>query len=152
MTGSVNSDPGDYTHVVAAIIWQSEKRDSLLISKRQKGKHLENHWELPGGKIESGESCQHALYRELREEIDIIPVKARWFERVYHEYPNRNILLEVWEVTRFKGDVVAREGQELMWVAVDQLAEFKFPAADIPILQAIKNNVTVEKEHLRGPG
>ena len=140
--------PGGYIHVVAAVIWQPGSSDRFLISKRQTGKHLQDYWELPGGKIESGESRRQALDRELREEIDIVPVKARAFQQVRHQYKDRNILLDVWEVTSFKGNVVAREGQEVKWVAVDQLAKYRFPAADLPILGSITNNAKVKTAHL----
>jgi len=139
---------GGYIHVVAAVIWQPGSSDRFLISKRQKGKHLQDYWELPGGKIESGESRRQALDRELREEIDIVPVKARAFQQVRHQYKDRNILLDVWEVTSFKGNVVAREGQEVRWVAVDQLAKYRFPAADLTILESIANNAKVKTAHL----
>ena len=138
----------DYIHVVAAIIWQPGSSDRFLISKRQKGKHLQDYWELPGGKMESGESRRQALDRELREEINIVPVKASSFKQVNHKYEDRNILLDVWEVSSFKGEVESREGQEVRWVAVGQLAKYQFPAADIPIIEAIKNNATVKMGHL----
>ena len=138
----------EYIHVVAAIIWLPGSNDRLLISQRQKGKHLQDYWELPGGKIESGESRRQALDRELSEEINIVPLKASSFKQVSHKYQDRNILLDVWEVTSFKGEVKPREGQEVRWVAIDQLTEYQFPAADIPILEAIVNNVTVKKAHL----
>jgi 8-oxo-dGTP diphosphatase len=138
----------EHIHVVAALIWLPGSSDRLLISKRQKGKHLEEYWELPGGKIEPGESRRQALDRELREEINIVPVNASSFKQVSHRYQDRNILLDVWEVTSFRGDVKPREGQEVRWVAVGQLAEYQFPAADIPIIEAITNNATVKMGHL----
>ena len=148
MTESKKPGYGDYIHVVAAIIWQSHNRDRLLISRRQKGKHLEGYWELPGGKIEAGESCQQALYRELKEEVDIVPLKTNWFDQTYCEYEDKNVLLDVWEVSSFKGHVVAREGQSVRWVAVNQLSQFEFPAADTPILESIMSNVIEKKERL----
>ena len=137
----------DVTHVVAAIIWQPGNDHKFLISKRQKGKHLEGFWELPGGKIEPGESRRQALERELREEIDIVPVKVRGFKQVSHQYEDRNILLDVWEVASFNGNVIPREGQELRWIAIDDLDRFQFPEADIPVIQAIANIATIKKEH-----
>ncbi len=148
MIESGDFGPGDTIHVVAAIIWQPGSGDRFLISKRQKGKHLQDYWELPGGKIESGESRRQALDRELREEIDIVPVKARAFQQVRHQYEDRNILLDVWEVTSFRGNVVAREGQEVKWVAVDQLTKYRFPAADLPIIESIANSAIIKTAHL----
>lgn len=138
----------EHIHVVAAIIWLPGSSDRLLISKRQKGKHLQGYWELPGGKLESGESRRQALDRELSEEINIVPLKASSFRQVSHKYQDRSILLDVWEVTSFKGEVKPREGQEVRWVAIDQLTEYQFPAADIPIMAAITNNAKVKKVHL----
>jgi len=139
---------GDYIHVVAAIIWQPGSSDRFLISKRQKGKHLQDYWELPGGKIESGESPRQALDRELREEIDIVSVKARAFKQVSHKYQDRNILLDVWEVISFKGNVVAQEGQEVRWIVIDDMDSYRFPEADLPVILAIANNATVKTAHL----
>ena len=148
MIDSEKFSADEHIHVVAALIWLPGSSDRLLISKRQKGKHLADYWELPGGKIEPGESRRQALDRELREEINIVPVNASSFKQVSHRYQDRNILLDVWEVTSFKGDVKPREGQEVRWVAVGQLAEYQFPAADIPIIEAITNNATVKMGHL----
>lgn len=139
--------PGDYVHVVAAIIWQPGNSDKFLISKRQKGKHLADYWELPGGKVETDESRLQALSRELYEEINITPVNVSAFKQVRHDYKDRSILLDVWEVTSFEGKVRALEGQKVMWVATDRLAEFRFPQADLPVLEAIANNVRVKTEH-----
>ncbi len=148
MTGPEEFVTGDYIHVVAAIIWQPGSNDRFLISKRQKGKHLEDYWELPGGKIEPGESRRQALDRELREEIDIVSVKARSFKQVSHKYQDRNILLDVWEVISFKGNVIAREGQEVRWITIDDMGMYRFPEADIPVIQAIANSAIIKTAHL----
>ena len=148
MTASKSFASADYVHVVAAIIWQPGNRDKFLISRRHKNKHLADYWELPGGKLESGESRLQALHRELVEEVDIIPVKTSEFMQVTHEYEDRNILLDVWEVFSFEGRVKALEGQKIRWVAVDILEKFRFPAADLPVLEAITNNARVKTGHL----
>ena len=49
-------------NVAAAII---EQGDKILIAKRAPGKHLAGYWEFPGGKIESNETPQDCLAREL---------------------------------------------------------------------------------------
>ncbi len=147
MTVSKSFASAGYVHVVAAIIWQPGNRDKFLISKRHKNKHLADYWELPGGKLETGESRLQALHRELMEEIGIIPVKTTEFMQVSHEYEDRNILLDVWEVFSFEGRVKAWEGQKIRWAAVDILEKFRFPAADLPVLEAITNNARVKKGH-----
>jgi 8-oxo-dGTP diphosphatase len=127
----------DHIHVVAAVIW-NQSRDQFLIAKRPKGKHLENYWEFPGGKLESGESPLQALKRELQEEISIVVTDAEPFMQVYHRYPERNILLDTWVVSTFQGSVEAREQQLLDWINLDQIKQYLFPPADVPILDALK--------------
>ncbi len=137
-----------YIHVVAALIWQPQSSDSFLISRRPKGKHLENYWEFPGGKLEAHETRLQALQRELIEEVNIMPLEASPYLQVLHSYEDRNILLDVWEVKSFKGSLSALEGQEICWVAINELDQFQFPDADIAVLDTIVNNALIKREHL----
>lgn len=129
----------DYIHVVAAVIWKRDSRQNFLIARRQQGKHLAYYWELPGGKVEADESPRQALDRELVEEINIEPVSATQFMQVYHRYPERNILLDTWIVDDYQGEVVPREQQALAWIDCDQIGAYRFPDADLPILDALKH-------------
>ena len=138
----------DHLHVAAAIIWESSRQQRFLIARRQKGKHLEDFWELPGGKLEAGEAVVDGLRRELEEEIGILVDQTTPFMRVYFRYPERNVLLDTWVVESFAGEVVAREGQELCWVDRDTIDDFRFPPADVPILDAIKYSWTAETRRL----
>ncbi len=126
--------------MVAAIIWQPGKDNSFLISKRQKGKHLEGFWELPGGKLKPGEGRLNGLRRELEEEINIRCTDTRPFRQVRHEYKDRSILLDVWEVRAYEGVVKAREAQQVRWIGVEEMAGYRFPEADRPIIDAIANS------------
>lgn len=128
----------DYTHVVAAIIWKRGSRQQFLIARRQQGKHLAHYWELPGGKVEVDESPRQALQRELVEEINIKLVSAKQYMQVYHRYPDRNILLDTWIVDDYQGDVVPREQQALAWIDCHQISAYRFPDADLPILDALR--------------
>ncbi|MDH3220349.1 MAG: (deoxy)nucleoside triphosphate pyrophosphohydrolase [Gammaproteobacteria bacterium] len=130
----------NYIHVVAAIIWRRNTAQSFLIAQRQKGKHLQDYWELPGGKLEAGESPWPALQREIIEEVDIRAISGSPYMRVYHRYPDRNILLDTWTIDEYEGEARPREQQALHWVGVDEIDQFRFPPADIPILDAIKRS------------
>ena len=128
----------NYLHVVAAIIWKREDPRKFLIARRQADKHLAHYWELPGGKVEAGESPQEALNRELAEEIAINTVSSTQYMQVYHRYAERNVLLDTWIVDLYEGEVIAREQQELVWINLDQIDEYLFPDADLPILDGLK--------------
>ena len=142
----------DHIHVVAAIIWQQSDPQSnqqkFLIAQRQKGKHLEDYWEFPGGKLEPGESPWQALQRELAEEIGIMPTKAAPYLKVYHRYPERNILLDTWVVEEYSGELVSGEGQQLCWVDLSQVDQYRLPPADLPIIEAIKSSVKAGTRYL----
>ena len=131
-----------HIHVVAAVLWQSESRERFLIAQRPSGKHLAGFWEFPGGKVETGESARSALERELEEEVGIAVGKASPLMRVYYRYPERNILLDTWEVVSFRGSAEPREDQALKWIGLQEIEAYRFPPADRPILDAITNNAT----------
>jgi len=135
-----------HIHVVAAIIWKQERPRQFLIAQRQKGKHLQDYWEFPGGKLEVRESPWQALQRELEEEISITPTHASPYMRVYYRYPDRNILLDTWVVDEYQGEVEPREQQALLWIDASQAHLYRFPAADVPIIEAIKSSEKAKTE------
>ena len=134
----------DYIHVVAGIIWEQGARRRFLIAQRQQGKHLQGYWEFPGGKLEAGESPRQALQRELQEEINIQPTRVSPYMRVYYRYPERNVLLDTWMVEAYRGELAAGEDQLLRWIEVSQAADYQFPPADLPIIEAIRNSAKAE--------
>lgn len=122
--------------VAAAVILGPAGR--ILIGRRHEHLHQGSLWEFPGGKIEPGETAQDALWRELREELGIEVRRARPLIRVYHDYGDRSVWLDVWRVEAFTGTPQGREGQPLAWVGPDDLSRYAFPAANRPILRAAR--------------
>lgn len=123
-------------HVAAAVIRGAEGR--ILIARRPQHLHQGGLWEFPGGKVEAGESVRAALVRELLEELGIRVQQARPLLKVSHDYPDKQVLLDVWEVSRFSGEPHGAEGQPLAWVTPRQLPEYAFPAANQPIVAAAR--------------
>ena len=122
-------------HVAVAVIRNA--RNDILISRRHADSHQGGLWEFPGGKLKRGESLQQALERELREELGIEIGAIRPLLEIEHDYGDRRVLLDVWLVREFSGEARGLEGQPLSWVAPTQLANYAFPAANRPILEAI---------------
>ena len=123
-------------HVVAAVVRDSMGR--VLVTQRLEGKHCAGLWEFPGGKVHSGETALQALSRELNEELGISPRHQNRLIKVVHHYDDsQSVLLDVWQVWDYDGDVFAREGQGLQWCTADQLKHLAMPAADIPVLKAL---------------
>lgn len=129
--------PG-YIHVVAGLIRDADNPQKIFLSQRQQGQHLENLWEFPGGKVEPGESRFTALRRELLEETGIHVISAQPLQSVHHDYGDKKILLDVWEIKRYRGQVHGREGQQARWVDIRELDKLDFPAADFPVLKALQ--------------
>ena len=130
----VSTGPGCIHVAVAAIINAQRK---VLLSKRPPHVHQGGLWEFPGGKLEVGEDVEQGLRRELHEELGITPTAARPLIRIEHNYPDQSVLLDVWRIDRIKGIPRGREGQQVKWVAIDQLPYYAFPAANLPIINAL---------------
>ena len=82
-------------HVAAGVIRGADGH--VLIAKRPLDKHQGGLWEFPGGKVEEGETAEAALARELAEELGIAVIAARPLIQVRHDYPDKQVLLDVWE-------------------------------------------------------
>ena len=122
-------------HVVAAVI---ERGNDILIARRPDHVHQGGKWEFPGGKLEAGESAFAGLVREIHEELGIAVTEADSLIRIAHDYPDKQVLLDVWRVHAFDGEPVGCEGQQIRWVARDTLQEYEFPAANVPIVTAVQ--------------
>ena len=125
---------GKGLHVAVGVIKDSEGR--VLISLRHDKAHQGGLWEFPGGKVEPGESVEQALARELKEELGISVLEIAPLIKVEHQYVDLKVLLDVWLVTLFSGQPVGREGQDILWVNPENLADYSFPAANASIIVA----------------
>ncbi|ROL71590.1 Nudix family hydrolase [Pseudomonas vranovensis] len=123
-------------HVAAAVIRGTDGR--ILIARRADSQHQGGLWEFPGGKVEDGEAVEVALARELHEELDIVVTAARPLIKVKHDYPDKQVLLDVWEVNGFSGEPHGAEGQPLAWVTARELPDYDFPEANQPIVAAAR--------------
>lgn len=123
--------PMNAIHVVAAIIYNSA-RDQVLIARRPDHLHQGGLWEFPGGKVEVKEIPLQALQRELQEElaISINQASAKWLFDVAHDYRDKTVYLEFWEVFEFVGDPIGNEKQDILWVSLHDLANYEFPEAN----------------------
>jgi len=128
----------DYQAIAVGIIVKDKQ---ILISKRHADAHQGGKWEFPGGKIEKNESDTDALKRELFEELDITPIRFHPKINIPFHYQNNNksvkVILKVYQVEKFNGIAIGKEGQEIRWVKINELNKFNFPQANRAIITAI---------------
>lgn len=123
-------------HVAVGVI--RNDANQVLLALRPDDVHQGGLWEFPGGKVEAGETSQQALTRELFEETGIEIIRAEPLIKVQHQYEDRSVLLDVWSVLAFRNEPYGREDQNIDWVNIDKLSVDNMPAADLPIINAIR--------------
>jgi len=113
----------------------------VLIAQRPEGKSMAGLWEFPGGKVEPGETPEHALIRELQEEIgiDVTENCLAPFTFASHRYDDLHLLMPLYVCRVWDGAVVAREGQTLKWVRALDLKDYPMPPADIPLIAMLRD-------------
>ncbi len=124
------------THIVAAIIFNQDK-SQVFITKRAAHVHKGGYWEFPGGKVEAGETAQQAIARELYEEVGIEVRAQTPFEHFDYDYPDKSLVFDFILVTGFSNQPYGKEGQLGQWVSVNELAQYEFPQANIPVLERV---------------
>lgn len=123
--------------VAAALI---DHDNQILLAQRPEGKSLAGLWEFPGGKVESNETPEMSLIRELHEELGI-KVKAENLVPLTfasYTYESFHLLMPLYICRHYDGIVEGREGQQLKWVRAVHLDQYPMPAADLPLVPALK--------------
>lgn len=124
-----------FEHVAVALIYANPS--TILIAKRHKHLYQGGKWEFPGGKVEKAETVFSALKRECQEEVGIQVISAEPFCEVRFSYDDKTVLLDTWKVTKYTGEAVGLEQQELRWVDVGDFDEYKFPKPNQIIIEKI---------------
>jgi len=131
--------------VVAALIRDEAGR--ILLQQALPGKPHAGQWEFPGGKVETGESPENALHRELREELGIGVVLGAELEAPGPAgWPlNERAAMRVWFAEVADGDPRPLEDHdELRWISIrdgDEALSLPWIPADVPIVRALLASV-----------
>jgi 8-oxo-dGTP diphosphatase len=115
----------------------------VLIARRPEGKAMAGLWEFPGGKVETNETPEQAIVRELREELGIEPCETclQPFAFVSHAYPDFHLVMPLFVCRRWDGFVAPQEGQEIAWVRKDKLANYALAPADKPLAAELRDRL-----------
>ena len=108
-----------------------------LLTQRRADQAMPLAWELPGGKVEEGESPVAALEREVREELGCGCAVGRIYEVVFHPYPDFDLLMLVYECV-LDGAPRAVEVADLAWVEKERFDRYDILPADRPLIERLR--------------
>ena len=114
----------------------------LLIARRKAGKAQAGLWELPGGKVESGETLQQCLEREIDEELGMRIKAGRGLAHCLHRYSTIGIQLIAVEAQWIAGEPQLNDHDRIEWIEPQHWPRKNWAPADIPILAVICQNTT----------
>jgi len=111
--------------------------DRVLICQRHHADSYGMQWEFPGGKVESGESLEDTLRRELAEELAIEAEVGEEVLRLRHRYPDRWVEVVFFAVRSYRGEVRNQVFEAVEWAPRTRLAEYNFLEADRAVVERI---------------
>ena len=119
----------------SSAIIKNKNGEILLMSRKQKDSFT-NCWEFPGGKLKNNENFAVALFRELKEELNIkIDIsKLSNYEFFKHQYRSFLLMMYVFEVTEWTGKIISKEGELLRWVSSKELKKAKLLPANTKVV------------------
>ena len=127
--------------VLVSAVALIDRDGRVLLAQRPEGKSMAGLWEFPGGKVEAGETPEHALIRELQEELGIDTWESCLAPLTFasHSYDDFHLLMPLFACRKWEGIVQSNEGQSLKWVHSRDLNKYPMPAADIPLIPILRD-------------
>lgn len=132
--------------VVAAIIKAVNENGETIIFATQRGYgDFKGGWEFPGGKIESGETPQEALKREIIEELDTEVSVGELMDTVEYDYPQFHLSMDCFWCQIVRGNLVLKEHEAARWLTKDELNNVEWLPADITLIEKIRNLLSMTR-------
>ncbi len=119
------------------VIWNQQGQ--ILIDRRRPGGVLGGLWEFPGGKIEEGETVEDCIKREIWEELGIVIEVGSRLISISHTYAHLYVTLIVHHCHYTDGTPQPLECEEILWVTLEEIDKFEFPAANAQIIAALRH-------------
>lgn len=120
--------------VVAAVI---RDQDKIFATQRGYGE-FKDGWEFPGGKIESGETPQQALIREIQEELDTEIEAGKLIDIVEYDYPTFHLKMHCFWARIRKGDLILKEHEASKWLTKETIHSVDWLPADLDLIDKIE--------------
>ena len=124
--------------VVAAIICDDMKEKNKIFATARGYGDLKGGWEFPGGKLESGETPQQALIREIIEELDTEIKVGELIDTVKYDYPTFHLSMDCFWAEVKAGHLELKEAEAAKWLTKNQLDSVTWLPADILLIDQIR--------------
>ncbi len=133
--------------VVAAVIRAVNNENKPVIFATQRGYgEFKGGWEFPGGKIESGETPQQALKREIMEELDTEIAVGELIDTIEYDYPNFHLSMDCFWCEIIHGELILKEAEDAKWLTREHLADVKWLPADVTLIEKIGEELHETKD------
>ena len=133
--------------VVAAVIRAVNNENKPVIFATQRGYgEFKGGWEFPGGKIESGETPQQALKREIMEELDTEIAVGELIDTIEYDYPNFHLSMDCFWCEVIHGELILKEAEDAKWLTKEHLADVKWLPADVTLIEKIGEELHETKD------
>ena len=133
--------------VVAAVIRAVNNENKPVIFATQRGYgEFKGGWEFPGGKIESGETPQQALKREIMEELDTQIAVGELIDTIEYDYPNFHLSMDCFWCEVIRGELILKEAEDAKWLTREHLADVKWLPADVTLIEKIGEELHETKD------
>ena len=124
--------------VAAAIICDDMKEKNKIFATARGYGELKGGWEFPGGKVESGETPQQALIREIIEELDTEIKVGELIDMVEYDYPTFHLSMDCFWAEVKAGHLELKVAEAAKWLTKDQLDSVTWLPADILLIDQIR--------------
>ena len=120
--------------VVAALIHHDGK---ILVTQRGYG-DFKDGWEFPGGKVEEGETPEHAIVREIEEELKVTIKPELLLHTVEYDYPKFHLTMHCFISTIVTGKIELLEHEAAKWLSSEELNSVAWLPADVEVASKLK--------------